>query len=139
MAQHALVIEDMPNVRKLVEVCLRAAGLDVTTRADGVSGIEAAIADPPDLMVLDIGLPGIDGWEVLKRLRANEPTRAVPVLVLTAHGSDDNRRRAEEGGADYFMPKPFSPGDLRRVALELLTGSSTYLRPTSVEVTTATA
>ena len=129
MAQRALVIEDMPNVQRLVEVCLRAAGLDVTTCADGVSGIDSAIDDPPDLVVLDIGLPRLDGWEVLRRLRANGPTSAVPVLVLTAHGSDDNRYKADEFGADYFMPKPFSPSDLRRVALRLLTGSATYLRP----------
>lgn len=129
MAPRALVIEDMANVQRLVEVCLRAAGMEVVTRADGLSGVEEALAHPPDLVVLDIGLPGLDGWGVLNRLRGNPDTAAVPVLVLTAHGSDENRDRAERDGADYFMPKPFAPRDLRRVALELLTGSSSYLRP----------
>ena len=129
VTQRVLVIEDMPNVQRLVEVCLRAADLEVTTRGDGVSGIESAIADPPDLVVLDIGLPRLDGWEVLKRLRADEGTSDVPVLVLTAHGSDANRQRAEADGADYFMPKPFAPSDLRRVAMELLTGSASYPIP----------
>lgn len=129
MAPRALVIEDMANVQRLVEVCLRAAGMEVSTRADGLSGVEAALADPPDLVVLDIGLPQLDGWAVLARLRANAGTAEVPVLVLTAHGSDENRERAERDGADYFMPKPFAPRDLRRVALELLTGSASYLRP----------
>lgn len=129
MAPRALVIEDMPNVQRLVEVCLRAAGMDVVTRGDGLSGVAEATANPPDLVVLDIGLPRLDGWGVLERLRANPETARVPVLVLTAHGSDENRDRAERDGADFFMPKPFAPRDLRRVALELLTGSPSYRRP----------
>ena len=74
----------------------------------------------PDLLVLDIGLPEMDGWEVLDRLRSDPKTRNLPVLVLTAHAEEESRRRASEGGADSFVTKPFQPNDFRQEVLSLL-------------------
>jgi CheY-like chemotaxis protein len=89
-------------------------------REDGPSGLEAALSDPPDLLILDVGLPKMDGWEVLARLRAEVATRDLKVLVLTAHAQEETRERADRGGADAFLTKPFRPNDLRRVVTRLV-------------------
>ncbi len=107
MSRRVLVVEDSAVIRRLVEVCLRPADLEVVMREDGPGALEAALSENLDLMVLDIGLPEMDGWEVLDRLRSDPRTRALPVLVLTAHAEEESRRRANESGADGFITKPF--------------------------------
>ncbi len=125
MSQRVLVVEDSQVIQRLIEVCLRPAGFDVSTRDDGPSGLDAALADPPDLLILDVGLPKMDGWEVLSRLRADARTRELTVLVLTAHAQEETRERADRGGADAFLTKPFRPNDLRRVVGQLVTPAAT--------------
>ena len=114
------MVEDSAVIRRLIEVCLRAADLEIITRDDGQSGLAAVSSESPDLVVLDIGLPGMDGWEVLDRIRRDETTEDVPVVVLTAHAEEESRRRASEGGADAFVTKPFQPNDFRSTVLSLL-------------------
>ena len=80
-----LVIEDSASVRRLIEVCLRVLDVDVVSAEDGVKGLTEAQARRPDVVVLDIGLPGMDGWEVLRKLRSDITTQTIKVLVLTAH------------------------------------------------------
>jgi CheY-like chemotaxis protein len=116
-----LVVEDSPGIRRLIEVCLRPIDVDLRIAEDGPSGLEAARRTHPDLLVLDIGLPEMDGWEVLRHLRSDEATADLPVLVLTAHAEEESRRRATEGGADGFVTKPFQPDDFRREVDRLLT------------------
>lgn len=120
MGKRVLVVEDSAVIRRLIEVCLRPANLEVTMREDGPSGLEAARTEQPDLLVLDIGLPEMDGWQVLDHLRSDDSTRAMPVLVLTAHAEEESRRRADEGGADAFVTKPFQPNEFREEVLRLL-------------------
>jgi CheY-like chemotaxis protein len=120
MGSRILVVEDSAVIRRLIEVCLRAADLEIVTRADGKSGLQAVGSESPDLVVLDIGLPGMDGWEVLDRIRRDETTKSIPVVVLTAHAEEESRRRANEGGADAFVTKPFQPNDFRATVLSLL-------------------
>lgn len=115
-----LVVEDSAVIRRLIEVCLRPANLEVVMREDGPTGLEAAVSENPDLLVLDIGLPEMDGWEVLNRLRSDPRTKQLAVLVLTAHAEEESRRRADEGGADAFVTKPFQPNDFRQTILDLL-------------------
>jgi CheY-like chemotaxis protein len=110
-------------IQRLISVCLRPAGVEIDTRADGPTGLEAALASPPDLLILDVGLPHMDGWEVLERLRSDPRTHHLKVLVLTAHAQEETRERAGKGGADAFITKPFRPDDLRRIALGLLRGA----------------
>lgn len=124
MPGHILVVEDSPLIQRLVAVCLRDVGHPLESAVDGPSAIEAVRADPPALMILDIGLPGCDGWEVLERARAEPATTAVPVLVLTAHAQEEYRIRADRQGADAFMTKPFEPTTLRDVVVRLLDGST---------------
>ena len=115
-----LVIEDSGPTRQLIELCLRMERLDVVSRTDGESGLEAARGLVPDVIVLDIALPGVDGWEVLNLLRNDPATRGIPVLVTTAHDSPVTRERAHESTADAFLGKPFDLDDLRSVIAELL-------------------
>ncbi len=121
MEASVLVIEDSASVRRLIEVCLRPLGVQVRSVEDGLLGLEAATSDVPEAIVLDIGLPGMDGWEVLARLRSGEATRHVQVLVLTAHAQPEMADRAVAKGADSFMTKPFRPEELRESVMELLT------------------
>jgi len=120
--KRVLVVEDSAVIQRLITVCLRPAGVEVETRGDGPTGLEAAIELLPDLVILDVGLPRMDGWEVLERIRTDERTKSIKVLVLTAHAQEETRERADRGGADAFLTKPFRPDDLRGVALELLNG-----------------
>ncbi len=121
--KRVLVIEDFEVIQRLVEVILTAAGLDVTTCADGVAGLQALLDDSPDLLVLDIALPRMSGWEILDRLAERGP-RSFPILVLTAHATESDRRRAYEADVDAFMAKPFRPDDLRRSVTRLLGGAT---------------
>jgi len=124
VSYRVLVVEDSAVIQRLIAVCLRPAGVEVDTRADGPSGLDAALTTAPDLVILDVGLPRMDGWEVLERIRSDARTRSMKVLVLTAHAQEETRERADRGGADAFLTKPFRPDDLRGVALGLLSGSA---------------
>lgn len=120
MAARVLVVEDSSVIRRLIEVCLRPASLDLIMAEDGPSGLERVRSELPDLVVLDIGLPVMDGWQVLDEIRRDPQLAQLPVLVLTAHAEEESRRRADEGGADAFVTKPFQPSDLRQEVLRLL-------------------
>ena len=120
MPARVLVVEDSAVIQRLIAVCLRSSGVEVETRCDGPTGLQAALENPPDLLILDVGLPKMDGWQVLDRIRSDMRTRNLKVLVLTAHAQEETRERADRGGADAFVTKPFRPDDLRRVAEGLL-------------------
>ena len=120
--QHVLVIEDSASVRRLIEVCLRVLDVEVSSAADGVTGLDAIRGSKPDAVGLDIGLPGLDGWEVLRQLRDDQETSSIKVLVLTAHAQPEMADKAAKGGADSFMTKPFRPLDLRVQVEKLLAG-----------------
>ncbi len=119
MGQTVLVVDDDPTVSDVVRRYLERAGIDVTLAADGPAALAALAADRPDLVVLDLMLPGIDGLEVCRRMRADDPD--VPVVMLTALGEEADRVIGLELGADDYVTKPFSPRELvvdvaRRVA-----------------------
>ena len=107
--QRVLVIDDDPNVAEVVAAYLEREGCIVEVRSDGEAGLQAALADPPDLVVLDLMLPGLDGLEVCRRLQALAP---VPVVMLTAKGDETDRIIGLELGADDYVSKPFSPREL---------------------------
>lgn len=115
-----LVIEDSPVIQRLIEVCLRPAGFEIETADDGAAGIAAAKAVKPDVVVLDVGLPIMDGWQVLDALQSDPETVAIQVLVLTAHAQDELRAQASGAGAAGFLTKPFRPDDLRAAVLGVL-------------------
>ena len=104
-----LLIEDDPDTRRIVTRYLERSGFGVTTAQDGVTGLSAALEHPPDLVILDWMLPGLNGLELLKRLRRE--TR-LPVIMLTARVDEADRILGLEFGADDYVVKPFSPGEL---------------------------
>jgi DNA-binding response OmpR family regulator len=104
-----LVIEDDPDIRGLVVALVERAGMRATEAADGRAGVRAFFERRPDLVVLDVGLPGLDGWEVLGRIR---DLSEVPVLMLTAEGEQVQKVRGLEGGADDYVTKPFGRQEL---------------------------
>lgn len=119
-----LIVEDEPRISSFIEKGLRAEGFTPTVAADGITGLDYALSGQFDLAVLDIGLPGIDGFEVLRRMR--ERGSVIPVIVLTARDSVGDTVRGLEGGADDYMPKPFRFAELvARVKLRLRTGTTT--------------
>ena len=114
MSRTVLVIEDSQVIQRLIEVCLVPAGFIVETAGDGQAGIAAARAVKPDVVVLDVGLPVMDGWQVLDHLMGDPETEHLQVLVLTAHAQDEMKARAAG-----FLTKPFRPDELRSAVVAL--------------------
>ena len=103
-----LVIDDSELIREAASMALQLAGWDPAVAPDGEAGIAAATTDPPDGVLLDVEMPGIDGVETLRRLRADPRTAALPVAFLTAKGDDETQRAALlAAGADAVITKPF--------------------------------
>lgn len=119
-----LIAEDEARIAAFVEKGLRAHGYTTVTAADGTTALDLAVSGSVDLVVLDIGLPGMDGFAVLRRMR--EQGCAVPVIILTARDSVSDTVAGLEGGADDYMPKPFRFEELlARVRLRLRADRST--------------
>ena len=126
-----LVIDDDPQLLRALLITLRAAGHDVDTAADGRTALQRAATDPPDVIVLDLGLPDLDGTEVLAGLR---PWYAGPVLVLSARADSQDKVRALDAGADDYVTKPFDMSELlARLRAALRRGPS---EPADLVVTT---
>ncbi|GAA3004540.1 MULTISPECIES: response regulator transcription factor [Actinokineospora] len=106
---NVLVVEDEPDIALALRVILERAGHEVTVAPDGRQGLRALHESHPTLVLLDIGLPVIDGWMVLERIR---DVSDVPVLLLTAHGMEADKVRGLRGGADDYLTKPFSTSEL---------------------------
>ena len=113
-------------MRRLIEVCIRPLQMRVLMAEDGTSGLALVESERPDVILLDIGLPGIDGWEVLRRLRAHEEAGATFVIIVTAHAQPEVAAEAERSGADGFITKPFQPEALRDAITAVLDGRSGY-------------
>jgi two-component system, OmpR family, phosphate regulon response regulator PhoB len=107
-----LVVEDEPDIRNLVALNLRRAGFDVLTAETGTAGLELARLHVPPLVLLDLMLPDLSGTEVCARLRANEATRHLHVIMVTARGDEGDRITGFEVGADDYVTKPFSVKEL---------------------------
>jgi two-component system, OmpR family, alkaline phosphatase synthesis response regulator PhoP len=107
-----LIVEDSPDIAELIKHYLDRAGHETTVLGSGRDALLAARRSPPNLVVLDIMLPGMDGMQVCQALRAEASTAAIPILMLTARGEEADRVRGLELGADDYVTKPFSPKEL---------------------------
>jgi two-component system, OmpR family, alkaline phosphatase synthesis response regulator PhoP len=107
-----LVADDEPNIVLSLEFLLSQAGFRVRTVADGEAALAAIAADPPDLVVLDVMIPGRDGYAVCQEIRANPAWRDMRILMLTAKGGDAQREKGISLGADEYVTKPFSTREL---------------------------
>ncbi len=112
MDRTILIVEDEKEIRNLLVHYLRKEGFHPSAAPDGETGLALARSGRPDLVVLDILLPGMDGLEVLRKLRAGAETAAIPVIMLTAKGDETDRVVGLELGADDYIPKPFSPREV---------------------------
>ena len=111
-AQRILVVDDEPDITALVAYHLAKAGYRVTTAGNGRDALRAAREERPDLIVLDVMLPGFSGYEVLADLRRRDETRDIGVILLTARKDEPDRIKGLSLGADDYLPKPFSPPEL---------------------------
>ncbi len=108
-----LVADDDDDIRALVSYRLERSGYDVVSACDGEEALAVASARPVSLAILDVMMPKADGFEVTRRLRANEATQRLPVILLTARAQESDVNRGFEAGADDYLTKPFSPQELR--------------------------
>lgn len=110
--QKILIVEDEPDVAELVAWNLERAGFEAIIAHDGLIGLEKALAELPDLILLDLMLPGKDGFSVFRELRRDNRTNRTPVIMLTARAQTEDRIQGLEAGADDYLTKPFSPKEL---------------------------
>lgn len=121
MAQRLiLTADDNAQIRMLVKAALRSLGHELIEAVDGEQALETAIERKPDLILLDVTMPKLDGWEVLRFLRKRPETAGVRVMMLTTAAHKDDLAQSEQLGANDYLVKPFSPGDLRQHVERLL-------------------
>jgi two-component system, OmpR family, phosphate regulon response regulator PhoB len=142
MTHRILVVDDEPDITALVAYHLAKAGYRVSTAANGPDALKAAREERPDIVILDVMLPGVSGYDVLAELRRREETRDVGVILLTARREEPDRIRGLSLGADDYLTKPFSPAELglrvnallRRLAAPAVSsGSNLAAGPISVD------
>ena len=124
-----LIIEDSADIAELIKHYLDRAGYDTVVHGSGRDGLVAARQSPPDLVLLDVMLPGMDGMQVCQALRAEPTTSGLPILMLTARGEEADRVRGLELGADDYVTKPFSPKELVARVGALLRRADRSLKP----------
>ena len=113
MGKRVLLIEDEPNIIEAIRFILSRDGWTVHTHEDGISAVDKVLARLPDMIILDVMLPGRSGFDILRDLRAHDLTKAIPVMMLTARGQEKDRELAQRLGANHFMTKPFSNTEVR--------------------------
>ena len=119
MAARILLAEDEANILTSLRFLLERAGYDVSVETQGPKALASALQTPPDVLVLDVMLPDMDGYEILRRLRAAPGTRNLPVLMLTAKGQREDRETALKCGANMFITKPFANAEIVNAIGEL--------------------
>lgn len=119
MTKTVLLAEDEPNIVVSITFLLERAGFEVIVATDGRQALESALEIQPDVLVLDLMLPELDGYEVIRNLRADPKGKKMPVLMLTAKGQRIDRETALECGADLFMTKPFANAEITAAVTEL--------------------
>ncbi|MFL5929086.1 MAG: response regulator transcription factor [Gaiellaceae bacterium] len=111
--QTVLVADDDDDIRLLVAYRMEKAGYAVLQARDGQEAVDLALEHRPDLAILDVMMPRLDGYEATRQLRAHDETKRIPVILLTARAQEDDVQRGFEAGADDYIRKPFSPQELR--------------------------
>lgn len=107
-----LVVDDDPDIRNLISLKLSTAGHEVTAVSDGYGALDAVSNQAPDLVVLDVGMPGMSGFDVCRALRQQDATAAIAVVLLTAKAQESDVQTGFASGADDYIVKPFSPREL---------------------------
>ena len=118
--KRVLVIEDHEDNRRIMRDLLTSAGYKITEAATGEDGVRLAAAEPPDLILMDIDLPGIDGYEATRRVKDHPALRSVPVVAVTSYALSGDDAKAFAAGCDAYVAKPFSPRALLAKVRELV-------------------
>ena len=119
MGKRVLLIEDEPNIIEAISFILSRDGWEVVTHSNGHDALSAVQHREPDIVILDVMLPGKSGFEILEEIRSTAETSALPVLMLTARGQTRDREMAERAGVNRFMTKPFANADVLEAVREL--------------------
>jgi two-component system chemotaxis response regulator CheY len=112
MTKTILTIDDSRTMRDMLKFALANAGYNVVQAEDGIAGLAALEAHSPDVVITDINMPGLDGYGVIERVRADPRRKGLPVLVLTTESAPEKKHRARDAGATGWIVKPFDPGKL---------------------------
>lgn len=115
-----LLVDDQESVLKLLDAILKVRNYDVMYASNGLDAVEIAMSVKPNLVLLDVMMPGMDGFKVCQTLKANAPTKDIPVVFLTARGDDADREMGERVGASGFVKKPFRSVELLNIISELI-------------------
>ena len=119
-----LLVEDQSDLRRLYAEQLTISGFDVIEAGDGAQALADTAGRAPDVILMDLSLPGIDGWEATRRLKSDDRTAHIPVVALTAHDGAGELERATRAGCDWFVPKPCPPDALIVEVRRVLSGLS---------------
>jgi CheY-like chemotaxis protein len=121
-----LIVEDQSDLRQLYVQELTISGFDVIEAANGLDAIAHSSSQYPDVILMDLSLPVLDGWEATRRLKSDSRTAHIPVVALTAHDGSGELQRATRAGCDWFVPKPCPPDDLIEEVRRVLARSRPY-------------
>jgi DNA-binding response OmpR family regulator len=119
--RRVLVVDDERSIRMLCRVNLRASGMDVLEADDGEAGLELARRERPDLILLDVMMPGLDGWGVARELAADKNTQDIPIIFITARADPADRRLGQQLGGVGYVVKPFDPVGIGELGDDVLT------------------
>ncbi|MFG1698508.1 response regulator transcription factor [Nonomuraea sp. NPDC049309] len=118
-----LVVDDDEVIRQLIAVNLNLEGFEVVTATDGQDCLDRVLDVRPDVITLDVMMPHLDGWTTAQRLRSDEATRHIKVVLITARAQDDDKLRGKGIGVDAYLTKPFDPAELIQVVRDLAAGA----------------
>jgi CheY-like chemotaxis protein len=130
-SKHVLVAEDVADNLLLIQSILEACGYTVSVAYNGVEAIELVSSRLPDLVLMDLSLPVVDGWEATRVLKAQEQTRHIPIIALTAHAMQGDRERALMAGCDDYLSKPIDIEEIEQVTANWLARSTANPAETS--------
>jgi two-component system cell cycle response regulator DivK len=125
MSKRILVIEDQEDNRQILQDLLTSADFEVIEAVDGEAGVAAAVAQRPDLILMDIQLPLLDGYEATRRIKADPTLRAIPIIVITSYALSGDDEKARAAGCNAYFSKPFSPRQLLAKVREYLSPPAT--------------
>ena len=120
MTKRILVVEDQEDNLQILRDLLGHAGFELIEAKDGEEGVRKAVAERPDLILMDIQLPVLDGYQATRRIKADPSLRAIPIIVVTSYALGGDEAKAREAGCDAYVPKPYSPRQLLAKIRELL-------------------
>lgn len=120
MNKRILIADDEPHMLRITELSLKKGGFDILLARDGRQAVEMTISEKPDLVVLDVMMPGMDGFAALREIKSRPDTAAIPVIILTSRGQRIVQEEAQTSGAVLYLTKPFSPSDLLSEAKRIL-------------------